>query len=114
MSNDRYQRIWSKVAEIPYGKVASYGQIAKLAGFERQARQVGYALHQLPDGKKIPWHRVINARGEISFPVDSEPYQRQRDLLLAEGIVFIGRRIDMKDFGWNGKTTSLDEQLWRL
>ncbi|MDQ3283053.1 MAG: MGMT family protein, partial [Acidobacteriota bacterium] len=62
----RYERIWSVVRRIPRGRVATYGQIAELADLEGPARQVGYALHNLPEPSDVPWHRVINARGEIS------------------------------------------------
>lgn len=113
--SERYQRIWRTVAEIPYGCVATYGQIAALAGIPRGARQVGYALHQIPEGMKLPWHRVINARGEISFPRDSDAYRRQREGLDAEGVVFKAGRIDLTVFGWRSETpaSTLDELLWR-
>ena len=113
--SERYQRIWRTVADIPYGKVATYGQIASLAGIPRGARQVGYALHQTPDGLDIPWHRVINARGEISFPPNTEAYHRQRARLDAEDVIFIAGRIDLKVYGWNGvaPVSDLDELLWK-
>ena len=62
-----YRRIYAVVARIPKGCVATYGQIAKLAGLGRHARQVGYALHATPEDVVIPWHRVINAQGEVSL-----------------------------------------------
>ena len=62
-----YRKIWATAKRVPKGRVATYGQIAALAGFPRQARLVGYALHSLPEKSDVPWHRVINARGEISF-----------------------------------------------
>lgn len=113
--SERYQRIWRIVAAIPYGSVATYGQIAALAGIPRGARQVGYALHQTPEGMNLPWHRVINARGEISFPRDSEAYRRQRESLDAEGVMFKAGRIDLTEFGWRSETpaSTLDELLWR-
>ncbi|MEE4377057.1 MAG: methylated-DNA--[protein]-cysteine S-methyltransferase [Candidatus Competibacteraceae bacterium] len=107
--NERFQRIWQTVATIPYGRVATYGRIAEWAGFPRQARAVGYALHNLPAQSSIPWHRVINANGMISFPLGSEPHRRQHDLLLDEGILFDGQRIDLKRFGWQ---PTLDEAVW--
>lgn len=109
--DDNYQRIWRTVADIPFGKVATYGQIAELAGLPRQARLVGYALHNTPDSLDIPWHRVINAGGRISFPKDSEPYRRQRDLLSEEGVAFIGGRIDLALYRW--QAGDLDELLWK-
>jgi len=111
--SDVYRRIWHTVATIPYGKVATYGQIAEQAGLPRGARRVGYALHQTPQGLDIPWHRVINARGAISFPPDSDAYRRQRELLDAEGVVFIAGRVDFKIYGWNGAANDLDELLWK-
>lgn len=108
-ASETYRRIWQTVAAIPYGRVATYGQIAALAGFPRQARLVGYALHNLPVESTIPWQRVINARGMISFPKDSEPYRMQRELLMAEGVVFAGQRVDLVRYGWQ---PSLDETLW--
>lgn len=98
--SSNYQRIWEVVAEIPYGKVATYGQIARIAGLGEQARQVGYALHSTPDDMDIPWHRVINAQGRISFPKDSPSYKRQRELLEAEEIEFISGRLDLSVYRW--------------
>lgn len=108
--NDRYARIWQAVREIPRGRVASYGQIAEVAGFSGQARQVGYALHALPAKSNVPWHRVINAQGKISFPPRSRPYKEQRKRLEAEGVVLLGGRVDLKRYGLR---SSLDELLWR-
>ena len=100
MSSNNYQRIWDVIAEIPYGKVATYGQIARIAGLAGQARQVGYALHSTPEGLDIPWHRVINAQGRISFPKDSPNHRRQRELLEAEEIEFINGRLDLSAYRW--------------
>lgn len=82
-----YARIYAVVRRIPKGRVATYGQIAELAGLPRQARQVGYALAALGDAR-VPWHRVLNARGEISPRSDPGPEQLQRVLLEREGIGF--------------------------
>ena len=76
------------IRSIPKGKVATYGQIAQLAGIPGHARQVGYALHNLPDGSGVPWHRVINQKGQISFISDIFARSLQRELLESEGIVF--------------------------
>jgi methylated-DNA-protein-cysteine methyltransferase-like protein len=92
--------VWHIVRRIPHGRVSTYGQIARLAGIARRARFVGYALHHLPPGMPIPWHRVINARGTISFPAGSANYTEQRRLLEREGIRFIGGKVDMKRWGW--------------
>ncbi len=106
---DRYRRVWAVVKEIPSGCVATDGQIAALCGHPRHARLVGYALHALPQDAIIPWHRVINSRGQISLPAHSAEYQQQRQRLLGEGIEFHGNTVDLKLFGWS---TSPDELLW--
>lgn len=103
-SLEAYPRIWRTVARIPRGKVASYGTVARLSGFPTQPRMAGYALHSLPDGIDIPWHRVINSRGQISLP--GERGFEQRRLLEREGILFVRKRIDMKRFGWKTRMTS--------
>jgi len=77
--------IWRVVRRIPRGRVATYGQVAALAGRPGQARQVGYALHALPPETTVPWHRVINARGEVSLP-DEAGGALQRALLAHEGV----------------------------
>jgi methylated-DNA-protein-cysteine methyltransferase-like protein len=103
------QRIVATVRRVPAGAVATYGQIAAEAGAPRRARLVGQVLKTLPPGSGVPWHRVINARGELSLPVGSEAWRRQRDRLENEGIVFVGGRIALDRFRWR---PSLDELLW--
>jgi len=78
--------IWQVVAAIPYGRVLSYGQVAKSCGYPNHARYVGTTLKMLPEDTRLPWHRVVNAKGEISFPVNSEAYKRQISLLEKEGV----------------------------
>lgn len=96
-----YQRIYKTVKRIPRGRVATYGQIATLAGLDGHARQVGYALHSLPDGSDVPWHRVINAKGEVSPRSTSDSHELQRMLLEEEGVEFsLDGRVDLKDFRW--------------
>lgn len=95
-----YEIIWETVRQIPKGKVATYGEIAEQSGLPRQARLVGYALHNTPPGLDIPWHRVINSQGKISLPRQSGTSMKQKKLLLKEGIVFIGDKIDLKKYGW--------------
>ncbi|MGH9364348.1 MAG: MGMT family protein [Thermoanaerobaculia bacterium] len=68
-----YERIYAVVSRIPRGRVATYGQVARLAGLTGQARLVGYALSALDDRSRIPWHRVVNARGQISARRDGSP-----------------------------------------
>ena len=95
------QSVYQLVAKIPEGKVASYGQIARMLGAPRKARHVGYALAATPEELHIPWQRVINSRGQISFPEDSHQHRLQRAILLEEGLVFDQKGcIDMKRFGW--------------
>ena len=95
-----YQAIWGLVQQVPRGKVATYGEIAKLAGLLGQARLVGYALHNLPHGINIPWHRVINSKGRISLPKVSGQYDRQKKLLEKEGVVFVRDKIDLDRYDW--------------
>jgi methylated-DNA-protein-cysteine methyltransferase-like protein len=85
------QRIWSVVAMIPKGKVASYGQIAALAGMPRHARLVGRTLRELPKGSRLPWHRVVNATLRISIRPGGTSEQRQR--LEAEDVEFVGEKV---------------------
>jgi methylated-DNA-protein-cysteine methyltransferase-like protein len=96
--NRDWQAILRAVEAIPRGKVASYGQVAALAGLPRRARLVGRVLANLPPASKVPWHRVINARGEISLAGASAT--KQRRLLAAEGVKFSpSGRIDLRRFG---------------
>ncbi len=98
---DSYQRIYDVVERIPRGRVATYGQVAVLAGLPGHARQVGYALHRTPDERDLPWQRVINARGEVSSRAEPMFEGIQRDLLEAEGIVFDLRgRVDLDRYRW--------------
>ena len=92
------QRIWQVVAQIPPGCVATYGQIAELAGLPGHARQVGRAMAALPAGSRLPWHRVLNAAGRVSIP--GLGGERQRNLLQAEGVAFLNGRACLQRFGW--------------
>lgn len=92
------QRVFQILAAIPLGQVTTYGDIARLAGSPRAARQVGGVLKKLPEGSTLPWHRVVNRYGEISL--QGEDFKRQRQALLAEGIMFSEGRIDLVTFGW--------------
>ncbi len=98
-----YERIYAVVRRIPRGRVATYGQVAVLAGLPRQPRLVGYALHALPAGTTIPWHRVINAKGGISprrWEADGG-IALQRLRLEAEGVTFDHRgHTSLERFGW--------------
>ncbi|WP_034946301.1 MGMT family protein [Erwinia oleae] len=95
------QRIWQIVAAIPCGKVATYGDIARLAGSPGAARQVGGVLKRLPEDSKLPWHRVINRAGMISLTGDN--LERQRDALIDEGIdVSREGKIVLSRYRWEG------------
>lgn len=101
-STGLYDLIYDVVSAIPRGRVATYGQIAAIVD-RCTPRLVGYAMASLPHGRGVPWHRVINSRGEISFATGSEGYQTQRGMLESEGIIFDERgKIDLKEFGWTG------------
>ena len=96
-----YARIYQVVRRIPRGRVATYGQIAELAGIPGHARQVGYALHALPSGSAVPWHRVLNARGALSLRRDSGAEISQRQRLEREGIRFdAAGRIALERLRW--------------
>ena len=97
----RWERVYAVVRRIPAGRVATYGQVARLAGLGRNARQVGYALHVLSGRSLVPWHRVINAKGEISLCPFGGADVTQRLRLEREGVRFDARgRTDLTTFGW--------------
>lgn len=96
-----YSRIYDIVNRIPRGKVATYGQIAGLAGVPGHARQVGYALHRLPEASGVPWQRVVNRKGQISLRSDGSAGSLQRVLLESEGVVFdVHDTISLKKYQW--------------
>jgi methylated-DNA-protein-cysteine methyltransferase related protein len=107
-----YARIWYVVERIPAGSVATYGDVARAAGLPGRARAVGYALHALPPGMDVPWHRVINSRGEISLSGDAAQEQRRR--LRTEGVVVHGLRLNLEAFRWTrGRRKQRPEAAWR-
>ncbi len=101
-NNVLYEPIWSVVGQIPSGKVISYGQVAQLAGLPGRARLVGRCLSQLPKGTALPWHRVVNAKGEISLPLGSDSYLLQVARLQEEGVAVLNGKIKLACFGWQG------------
>ena len=107
--DDRYQRIWEAVAGIPPGCVLNYGEVARRAGLPGKARLVGRALGRAPKKMALPWHRVVNAQGKISFPEDSRKAAEQRRRLEAEGVEFEGDSIDLDRFS---PERALDRMLW--
>lgn len=92
---------------MPEGRVATYGQIAKMAGFSGRARWAGWVLRN-SQGESLPWHRIINAKGESSFPKDSPACKQQLQRLAQEGVSINNGRIDLKVYAYD----PLDELLW--
>ena len=93
-------RIYSVLNAIPRGQVSSYGKVAEYAQLPNGARLVGRTLGQLPKGSTLPWHRVLKANGQIAFPQESAAFQRQKQLLEAEGVIVTNGKINLKMFGW--------------
>jgi methylated-DNA-protein-cysteine methyltransferase-like protein len=104
-----YKSVWKVVSEIPAGHVLTYGEVARLSGMPRAARRVSQAMRRAPRSMKLPWHRVINAQGKISFPEDSRGWVRQKELLEDEGVVFLKGKINLEKFGYRG---AVDRLLW--
>ena len=98
-SAERRERIWQIVAAIPAGKVATYGQVAKLADIGNGARQVGRTLRELPAGSSLPWFRVINSQGRIAMREDSS-VSRQAELLAQDGVTLVNGRVNLKLYQW--------------
>lgn len=92
-SRGYFRRVWEVVRRIPPGRVATYGAVARAAGFPGTARQVAWALRGAPRTAVLPWHRVLGAGGHILLPAESGAEQRLR--LEAESITFAGRRVRM-------------------
>lgn len=104
------ERIREVVARIPSGRVATYGQVARLAGLPRRARMVGRALRGAPAGVRLPWHRVVNAAGYSSLPEGSEARSAQLERLRREGVqIAPDGRVALEESRWE---PSLDELLW--
>ena len=102
MKANLFELVYRVVRCIPPGRVATYGQVARIAGMPRGARTVGWALRALPGGSDVPWQRVVNAKGTISFTPGGYAASVQQALLEEEGIVFEQGRIDLHVFGWVG------------
>lgn len=98
-----FQQVWALVRQIPPGQVATYGQIAEILESPRAARTVGWALHSLPEGSGVPWHRVINREGRISTSQHPQGHGEQRCLLEMEGVEFDERgHVSLQAYGWDG------------
>ena len=120
-----FETVWEIVRQIPPGKVSTYGQIASMIPPEDDMdpirmknlapRWVGTALRKTPRGKSIPWHRVINSQGKISFPNGSAQANDQRQLLEFEGVIFDHRdKVNFALVGWQGPDDSFlaNKGLW--
>ena len=102
-----WHSIYAVVRRIPRGRIATYGQVAELAGRPGQARQVGYALSALPSGSRVPWQRVVNAQGRCSLRREPDCELTQRMLLEEEGVAFgPGNRIDLEHHRWHARSRS--------
>lgn len=98
--NEQQLAILQVIAQIPPGKVSTYGQIAEKAGLPGKARYVGYVLKHLPKDTRLPWFRVVNASGRISLPPDSPSFFRQKERLLDDGIEVLNGRINLREHLW--------------
>jgi len=96
----RREALYSTLMQGPAGYVVTYGQLAELAGLGRAARWVGRTLSQLPEGSRLPWHRVLAAGGRISLPAGSPSGDEQRARLRTEGLSIMNNRVDMRRHGW--------------
>ena len=94
------ERIWRTVEKIPFGKVASYGQIADLAGLPGRARLVGKVLGQAPQSRPLPWFRVLRSSGQLAFSAGSNEAEKQKGLLQEEGVVVLNNRVKLASFAW--------------
>lgn len=99
-SKNTFDQVYSIVTQIPYGQVATYGQIAKLAGNKNLSRVVGYALHANPDPDTIPCYRVVNRFGQVSSAFAFGGENQQIRLLENEGIFVKNGRVDLSKYGW--------------
>jgi methylated-DNA-protein-cysteine methyltransferase-like protein len=104
-----YKDVWKVVSEIPSGHVLTYGEVARLSGLPKAARRVSQALRRAPGDMQLPWHRVINSQGKISFPEDSSGWKRQKDKLENEGVVFLKGKVNLSQYGYRG---AVDRLLW--
>lgn len=107
-SEQRQRRVVGAVRCIPAGAVASYGQVADLAGIVRGARQVAHVLRTA--AVEVPWHRVIAASGRIAFPEGSRQFREQARRLGAEGIPVVKGRVDLRRYCWR---PDLDALIWK-
>ncbi|MNZ55801.1 methylated-DNA--protein-cysteine methyltransferase [compost metagenome] len=106
MLDQRRSALYAALAQIPPGRVVSYGQLGELAGLGRAARWVGRCLSQLPNDSALPWHRVVAAGGRLSLPAGSAAGDEQRRRLAAEGVTMLAGRLDIRRYGWHPECRS--------
>ncbi len=109
MNPDYREAIYGAVMAIPYGKTCAYQDVARLAGLTGRARLVGRALKELPEGHQLPWYRVTRADRSLAFDPGSSDFERQRKLLLDEGIVLLRNRVPKVHYSWEN---DVDLALW--
>ncbi|MGN0430948.1 MAG: MGMT family protein [Lachnospiraceae bacterium] len=109
MEKSVFDSIYDVVKQIPKGRVATYGQIASLAGNRKWARVVGYALHANPDPAHIPCHRVVNRFGEVSEAFAFGGENQQIRLLEGEGVEITDKRVNLEKYRWNRVTIEIME-----
>lgn len=113
--NEARERIHDAVRRIPKGRVATYGQVARVAGLPGRARLVGRAMSELPAGTTVPWHRVVNTAGAISARSEADSPRSQRARLLKEGVSFSpSGRIPLARFQWKAGADPAAESFRRL
>lgn len=106
-SSDFFRKVVLLIKRIPSGKVATYGQIAALAGKEQGSRGVAWILHSCSTAYQLPWHRVINSQGKISFPSDTRNYRIQKKRLEQEGVEMnSSKKYNMEKYQWKKKARS--------
>jgi methylated-DNA-protein-cysteine methyltransferase related protein len=109
--SEKVKQIWKTVQAVPFGKVASYGQIADLAGLPGRARLVGKSLGLAPHSMQLPWYRILRSSGQLAFEKGSAQAEKQKGLLQQEEVVVFNNRVKLKDFGWQ---PDLAEMLMKL
>ena len=100
-------KIWHIVAMIPQGNVSSYGKIADYAGLPGRARYVSKALKSAPEHLSLPWHRVLNSQGKISFEKNSHAFQQQMELLRMDGVIVNCGKISLSEYEWRPDLVTL-------
>ena len=103
--------VLAMLRKIPKGKVATYKQIAALAGKPHAVRAIAWILHSSSKAHRLPWQRILNAQGKISFPVSNRLHQKQKNLLQKEGVRFLdGGRVDLARYQWQKKAAAISRK----